>query len=117
MKVNDRNGPAPLGRLALSAVAAALVLSVTAFGGAAQAGTERASTGTYPDKTGDSGSAPDISHVTVASTPDGQIVFRITALGGESTADVRTYLLIDTDSGPEAAVLAAASGLVARVTR
>jgi hypothetical protein len=96
MNANDRNRRPRLGRYALPAVAAALVLSLAALGGAARAGTERASTGTYPDRTGDSGLAPDISNVTISSAPDGQILFRIGA-NLASAPDAWTVLLLDTD--------------------
>lgn len=78
------------------AVAIALAVAVAALGGAAHAGTSRATVGTYGDRTGDSGSAPDISGVTIASSPEGQILFRIGA-NLASAPDGWTILMLDTD--------------------
>jgi hypothetical protein len=83
-------------RLALLAFPLALAASSTALSGAAQAVPSRASIGTYTDPTGDSGSAPDISGVTISSAPDGQILFRITA-SLSSAPEAWTVLLLDTD--------------------
>lgn len=97
MKTTHRADRPSLIRRGTAAVVIGLALAVTAVGGAAQAGTDRQSTGTYPDRTGDSGTAPDISGVTVASGPDGQILFRISIVNLPSPADVRTVLVLDTD--------------------
>ncbi|HEY8627921.1 MAG TPA: hypothetical protein VIL56_06370 [Gaiellaceae bacterium] len=75
----------------LLAVAAALVLLVAA--GSAGA------TGTYLDAGGDSGSAPDITQVSVASDATGTLVFRISAKLTQG-AEVTTLLLLDTDLNP-----------------
>jgi hypothetical protein len=78
------------------AVVVALVLGAAALGGAAQATTNRQSTGTYADRTGDSGLAPDISNVTISSSPDGQVLFRVTA-NVAAASEAWTVLLLDTD--------------------
>jgi hypothetical protein len=57
--------------------------------------------GTYADRTGDAGSAPDITGVTVTSDEtSGLIVFRINVTSLPTPGDVRTALLIDSDANP-----------------
>jgi hypothetical protein len=57
--------------------------------------------GKYTDPTGDSGSAPDITGVTVASDQaSGQIVFHVDIASLPRGADVRTWLYIDSDANP-----------------
>lgn len=98
MTLKNRHGLRRSGqRVVLAALVGALVLSLAALGAAADAGTTRASTGLYPDPIGDSRSAPDISGVSVTSAPDGLILFRINTVNLPSPADVRIFLLLDTD--------------------
>jgi hypothetical protein len=53
--------------------------------------------GRYTDARGDSGTAPDLTGVTVASDPNGQILFTIQLADLPSPAPVGTLLFLDTD--------------------
>src|SRR3954454_9786043 len=55
----------------------------------------------YPDATGDSGSAPDVTGVTVSSDKaSGQIVFRIVGSNLSTSPNFLTLLNIDSDANP-----------------
>ena len=55
----------------------------------------------YPDATADSGSAPDISGVTVSSDKtSGQVVFRIVGTNLSTSPNFITFLKIDSDANP-----------------
>lgn len=56
--------------------------------------------GRYADPTGDSGGAPDITGVSVASDPGGQILFTINVANLPSPAEVQTLLFLNTDGDP-----------------
>ena len=73
-------------------VAGAAAIAVLAVAGSAGA------TGRYADKTGDSGSAPDIAGAEVASDTAGQLTFRVNIpnLSGEAAIG----LFIDSDANP-----------------
>jgi hypothetical protein len=75
------------------------LLSATAVAAAglalAQAG---GAVGRYTDATGDGAGAPDITGVTVQSDGGGQIVFQIQIADLPSPADVRTFLVVNTDA-------------------
>lgn len=59
------------------------------------------STGLYTDASGDSGTAPDISGVTVAGDKaSGQLLFRINGTNLASSPDLPTILFIDSDANP-----------------
>jgi hypothetical protein len=73
---------------------AALVVSVAALA-LAQAGS---AVGRYTDATGDGGGAPDITGVTVQSDASGQVLFQIHIADLPSPADVRTFLVLNTDA-------------------
>ena len=60
-----------------------------------------AADGRYTDETGDGGEAPDITEVSVTSDATGQIQFKVGVVDLPSPADVRTFLLLDTDLNPE----------------
>ena len=81
---------------ATTAALIGLALALAGLGAAAQAGTNRQSTGTYPDRTGDNGLAPDIANVTISSAPDGQMDFRIGA-NLASAPNGWVVMLLDTD--------------------
>jgi hypothetical protein len=66
----------------------AIVLSLASGAGAV---------GRYTDSKGDAGQAPDITGVSVASDPNGQIAFTISVVNLPSPADVRTFIFLDTD--------------------
>jgi hypothetical protein len=91
-KEDEMNDTIPAGRSrpfalgALAALATALVL--------AQAG---GAVGRYADAIGDGAGAPDITGVTVQSDAAGQILFQIQIVDLPSPADVRTFLLLNTD--------------------
>jgi hypothetical protein len=56
--------------------------------------------GRYPDAAGDSKGAPDITGVTVASDPNGQILFTINASGLQRGSMTAMALALDTDVNP-----------------
>ena len=56
--------------------------------------------GRYTDPAGDSRGAPDITGVTVASDPNGQILFTINVAGLQRGAMMATALALDTDVNP-----------------
>jgi hypothetical protein len=58
------------------------------------------STGRYVDPSGDAGTAPDITGVTVAGDARGQVVFTITADELPVDGDASVLLLLDTDLNP-----------------
>jgi hypothetical protein len=53
--------------------------------------------GRYTDATGDNAGAPDITGVSVQSDSAGQLLFQIAVVDLPSPADIRTYLLLNTD--------------------
>jgi hypothetical protein len=58
-------------------------------------------TGQYTDPSGDSGSAPDITGVTVSSDKSsGQVIFQINGKNLSSSDDFPTFLDIDSDANP-----------------
>jgi hypothetical protein len=60
-----------------------------------------ASSGTYPDKSGDNGSAGDITGITVVGDKtSGQLVFRISGTNLSPAATIPTFLLVDSDANP-----------------
>src|SRR6266705_6328131 len=60
-----------------------------------------ASPGTYADKSGDSGSAGDITGLQVAADKSsGQIIFRIAGTNLSTSPTAPTFLLIDSDTNP-----------------
>jgi hypothetical protein len=84
------------GRRSLFGAILALALAVGLVA-AAPAG----ATGKYTDATGDNGSAPDLTGVTVSSDKtSGQVVFQISGNHLASTLDYPTFLDIDSDSNP-----------------
>jgi len=79
------------GRVGLATAALALVL-------AAPVG----ATGKYTDATGDNGSAPDLSGLSVSSdAASGQIVFQISGTNLSPSEDYATFLDIDSDANPQ----------------
>src|SRR5438132_13034785 len=73
------------------------LLTVVGLVAAAPAG----ATGKYTDPSGDSGSAPDITGLTVASDKStGQIIFQINGTNISSSANDPTFLDIDSDANP-----------------
>jgi hypothetical protein len=78
--------------LRLSVIAALAALALLAVVGSAGAN------GRYADKTGDSGSAPDISAAEVSSDSAGQLTFQVSA--ANVTGDVAVGLFIDSDANP-----------------
>jgi hypothetical protein len=80
--------------VALAVAAMAVVVGLVA---AAPAG----ATGKYSDATGDNGSAPDVTGVTVAGDKaSGQVVFQISGKNLSSSDDYPTFLDIDSDANP-----------------
>jgi hypothetical protein len=79
-------------RFLVAALLAAIGLVFAAPGGA---------TGKYTDPSGDSGSAPDLTGVTVSSDKtSGQIIFRIDGKNISSSENYPTFLDIDSDANP-----------------
>ena len=75
----------------------AALLTVVGLVAAAPAG----ATGKYADASGDSGSAPDITGLTVSSDKSsGQIIFQISGTNVSSSANDPTFLDIDSDANP-----------------
>jgi hypothetical protein len=73
-------------------IAATAALALLAFAGSAGAN------GRYADKTGDSGSAPDISGAEVSADSAGQLTFRVNA--ANVSGDVAVGLFVDSDANP-----------------
>jgi hypothetical protein len=79
----------------------ALVLATTLAAAVLVVAGSASGIGTYSDRTGDSGAAPDITGVTVASDKaSGQIILRVNVTNLPLRADVRTWLFIDSDANP-----------------
>jgi hypothetical protein len=79
------------------AIGVAALLVVVGLVAAAPAG----ATGKYTDKSGDNGSAPDVTGVTVSSdTTSGQVLFQISGVNLSSSDDYPTFLDIDSDANP-----------------
>jgi hypothetical protein len=86
-------------RLGWTAVLAVFVLTAAADprpGQAAVSSSGRASA-TYPDLTGDSGTAPDITSVAVSSDPENQITFRVNVVKLALPSDGHVVIAIDSD--------------------
>src|SRR2546425_12754014 len=75
----------------------AALLTVVGLVAAAPAG----ATGKYSDPSGDSGSAPDLTGITVAGDKStGQLIFQISGTNLSSSANDPTFLDIDSDANP-----------------
>jgi hypothetical protein len=77
-------------RLAAAVAAAALVLVPSA-----------SSMGQYADPAGDSGSAGDLTGITVANESSGQVIFHVNGNGLSSSPTMVTWLFIDSDANPQ----------------
>jgi hypothetical protein len=85
------------GRKRTAGLLAAALVTVAGLVAAAPAG----ATGRYTDPSGDSGSAPDITGVTVSSDKStGQVIFQINGTNLASSDNNPTWLDIDSDANP-----------------
>jgi hypothetical protein len=57
--------------------------------------------GQYTDPSGDSGSAGDLTEITVASEASGQVIFHVNGNGLSSSPTMVTWLFIDSDANPQ----------------
>ena len=86
-----------LAKKRFGALSIAALLVVVGLVAAAPAG----ATGKYTDKSGDNGSAPDLTGVNVSGdTTSGQIVFQISGVNLSTSDDYPTFVDIDSDSNP-----------------
>lgn len=81
----------------LSKISAGAVLTGVALLLSSAAG----AVGRYTDPARDGGEAPDITNVSVTSDASGQIELRVDVVDLPSPADIRTFLVLDTDLNEE----------------